>query len=90
MILDVKTAFLNAPCKRDVYIELPDVDPLSASGLYVGKLEKALYGTRDAPMLWQGTLRAALVSMGFKETITIPGVYCHMSRDIELCAHVDD
>ena len=36
-----------------MYVELPLEDPLSASGRYVGKLERAMYGTRHAPMIWQ-------------------------------------
>ena len=90
LVMDVKTAFLNAPCRRDVYIELPDAGPLSGNGKYVGKLNKALYGTRDAPMLWQDTLRAALVGLGFVETLVMPGVFRHPVHELELSAHVDD
>jgi hypothetical protein len=49
MVLDVSCAFLYAPIKRRIYIELPEEDPQSSSGDVVGQLEKALYGTRDAP-----------------------------------------
>ena len=54
MLADVKTAFLNGDARRSLYVELPPEDPLSASGRYVGKLERALYGTRDSPVSWQG------------------------------------
>ena len=61
MLLDVKKAFLYGRIRRNVYIELPEEDPKSESGKYVGKLDKAMYGTRDAPAMWQehleGTLR---------------------------------
>ena len=54
MLADVKTAFLYGDAKRSLYVELSPDDPLAASGPYVGKLERAmLYGTRDAPMIWQ-------------------------------------
>ena len=52
MVLDVSCAFLYAPIKRTVYIELPEEDQKSQTGEWVGKLEKALYGTRDAPQAW--------------------------------------
>ena len=47
MLADVKTAFLY-DARRSLYVELPLEDPFSASGRYVGKLERAMYGTRDA------------------------------------------
>ena len=34
-----------------MYIELPTEDPASISGNMDGKLDKALYGTRDGPHL---------------------------------------
>ena len=49
MVCDVSCAFLYADIKRRVYIELPTEDPASINGNMVGTLEKALYGTRDAP-----------------------------------------
>ena len=60
MIVDVKKAFLYGKINRSVYIELPQEDPMSSSGLYVGKLVKAMYGTRDAPMVWQGEVRRTM------------------------------
>ena len=65
-------------------------DPLAASGLYVGKLERAMYVTRDAPMIWQDHLGKTLLVMKFKESVTHPGVFQHETRDIFLCVHVDD
>ena len=53
MLADVKTAFLYSDARRSLYVELPPGDPKAASGRYVGKLERAMYGTRDAPMIWQ-------------------------------------
>ena len=51
MLADVETAFLYGDAWRSLYVELPLEDPLAASGRYVGKLERAMYGTRDAPMV---------------------------------------
>ena len=51
LVMDVKCAFLYAPAKRKIYIELPSRDPRSSSGV-VGVLNRALHGTRDAPQLW--------------------------------------
>ena len=73
-----------------MYVELLPEDPLAASGRYVGKLERAMCGTRDAPMIWQDHLRKTLIDTKFKESATHPGVFQHETRDIFLCVHVDD
>ena len=68
-------------------MELPPEDPLAASGRYVGKLERASYGTRDAPMIWQEHPRETLHDVKFKKSVTHPGVFQHETRDILLCVH---
>ena len=90
MVADVKTAFLYGDARRSLYIELPPEDPMSKTGQYVGKLNRAMYGTRDAPMIWQDHLRQTLLALGFKESVTHAGVFEHAERDILLCVHVDD
>ena len=49
-----------------------------------------MYGTRDAPMIWQDHLRKTLLDMKFNESVTHPGVFQHETRDILFCVHVDD
>ena len=61
---------------------------MSASGRHVGKHERAMYGTRDAPIIWQDHLRETLLEMKFKESVTHPGLFQHETRDILLCVHV--
>ena len=70
MLADVKIAFLYGDARRSLYVELPPEDPLSASGRHVGKLERAMYGTRGAPIIWQDHLRETLLDMKFKESVT--------------------
>ena len=51
MRADVKTAFLYGDARKALYVELPSEDLMSASHRYVGKHERAMYGTRDAPVI---------------------------------------
>ena len=90
MLADVQTTFLYGDARRSLYVEVPLEDPSAASGRYVGKLERAMYGTRDAPMIWQDHLRETLLDMNFKESVTHPRVFQHDTTDILLCVHVDD
>ena len=89
MLLDVKCAFLYGYVKRDIYIELPPEDAAYKSGM-VGKLVKAMYGTRDAPLIWQETVEANMQSLGFLPSKLHPSVYFHRERGLRVLAHVDD
>ena len=51
MALDVSCAFLYADTARDLFIEIPEGDTRAGQPDLVGRLRKALYGTRDAPAL---------------------------------------
>ena len=91
MLADVKTALLYGDARRSLHVELPPEDPLSASGRYVGKLERAMCEIRDAPMTWQDPLRETLLGHEF-QGVCYPsrGVSTYEVRDILLCVHVGD
>nr|GFB73067.1 retrovirus-related Pol polyprotein from transposon TNT 1-94 [Tanacetum cinerariifolium] len=63
--IDVKTAFLYAPLKEEVYINQPDgfVDPYHPDKVY--RLKKALYGLKQASKAWYDELSKFLLSKGF-------------------------
>ena len=89
--LDVKTAFLNASVKEDIYVSVP-------KGMNVGagvvlKLNKALYGIKQAPHEWNNEINSFIHSLGFKQCIKDTCVYVKMSRTnniIILGLFVDD
>ena len=62
--LDVKTAFLNAEVKEEVFVEVPE--GLNAPPGTVMKLVKALYGIKQAPRAWNQCIDRYLKSMGFR------------------------
>ena len=82
MLLDVKSAFIYGTCRRSVYIRLPPEDTHASRGDCYGRLLKAMYGTRDAPQVWQDRLRLVMERL--------PGVYFNKSTGIEVATHVDD
>ena len=90
MVLDVKCAFLYGECRRRIYIELPRQDPRSGDGGTVGVLRKAMYGTRDAPQIWQKEVQKALEEVGFEMSILQPSVYFHKEKNMLVIVHVDD
>jgi hypothetical protein len=88
MVLDVKRAFLHGVATRLIYVELPDEE--SENGKYIGRLNKTLYGTRDAPVAWLRAVKADMEALGFLECKVTTGVYVHPTRDIRVVTHVDD
>ena len=89
--IDFSNAFVQAPMERDVYISLPqlftDLNGIPASQLCM-KLNKSLYGLREAPKLWSDHLAKALLRAGFKQSANDPGVY--YGRGMALAVYVDD
>ena len=75
--------------RRKIYIELPTSDPQHGSDK-VGLLRKALYGTCDAPQIWQFEVRRTLENLGFRRCALQPSVYIHDAKEILLVIHVDD
>ena len=88
MIADVTGAFLYGLMTRTVFIELPP--ELGGNGPMVGLLRKSLYGLRDAPLIWKRHLTGTLLTHGFQESPTMPGLLKHTERELKISVHVDD
>jgi hypothetical protein len=80
-VMYVKRAFLYGNIEEEIYIELPEEDAMKQKG-YVGKLKKAMYGTRSAPLIWQKVVMKKMKEMGFEVCGTTPCLYHHRDRDI--------
>jgi hypothetical protein len=65
-------------------------EPNPRGGKYVGKLVRALYGTRDAPLAWLTVVKSDMREMGFHECKVTNGVFTHPERGLRTVVHVDD
>ena len=81
LALDVSGAFLYAKTSRNLFIELPKEDKRSQNKNLVGRLLKALYGTRDAPQAWQKELTETLISLGFTQCHDYTHQYSTITRE---------
>jgi len=80
--MDVPTAFLNAVCKEDIYMKVPSGYPLPP-GINAGavlKLEKTLYGIKQAPREWNIEYNNAIVALGYTRLSSDTCVYVKRSR----------
>ena len=60
--IEVRRAYFHAAAKREVYIELPPED--TEEGM-CGRLDKSLYGTRDAAQNWEAAYTEFMLGIGF-------------------------
>ncbi|GJT46777.1 retrovirus-related pol polyprotein from transposon TNT 1-94 [Tanacetum coccineum] len=70
--MDMKTAFLNAILREEVYVSQPDgfVDQDNPNHVY--KLKKALYGLKQAPRAWYDLLSNFLLTQDFSKGTVDP------------------
>jgi hypothetical protein len=64
--MDVRSAFLNALIKEEVYVEQPPGFKSEKCPNHVYKLHKALYGLKQAPRAWYECLKDFLIENGFR------------------------
>ncbi|KAL1189087.1 Retrovirus-related Pol polyprotein from transposon RE2 [Cardamine amara subsp. amara] len=73
--LDVKTAFLHGELKETVFVSQPEGFEKKGSEGKVYKLNKALYGLRQAPRAWNNKLNCILMELKFEKCSKEPSVY---------------
>ena len=92
--LDYNTAFLNAKVEEEVYVKMaPGYEEFSNDGVpMVMRLLKSLYGLRQSPRCWYGTVDKHVVEIGFKSLKSDPCVYIYSEGGAiyVLTLYVDD
>jgi hypothetical protein len=82
---DVTNAFVHAALDREVYMRMPRGYQKRGTIL---KVQKALYGLRISPLLWQKEFTTTLKALGFEE---VPHEPCCLIKDgIIIFFYVDD
>jgi transposase InsO family protein len=71
---DAKTAFLNGELKETIYMKQPE-GFVDAKEELVCKLNKSIYGLKQAAKVWNEKLHGALTKLGFKQSTSDPCLY---------------
>ena len=79
--MDVKTAFLNGNLVEDVYMTQPD-GFLSANPNLVCKLQRSIYGLKQASRRWNLRFDETIKEFGFSQNVDEPCVYKKASGSI--------
>ena len=92
--LDYNTVFLNAEVEEEFYVKMaPGYEEFSNDGVPMAmRLLKSLYGFRQSPRYWYGTVDKHVVEIGFKSFKSDPCVYIYSEGGAiyVLTLYVDD
>ena len=66
--LDINNAFLNGTLTKDVFMTQPEGFIDKEKQNFVCKLDKSLYGLRQAPRAWYDRFKATLISWKFQNS----------------------
>lgn len=90
--LDVKTTFLNGEVDEELYIAQPEGYVVAGREKEVCRLNKSIYGIRQASRIWNMTLHSALLAFGLTQSTADPCIYSRIRGDeiIIIAIWVDD
>ncbi len=90
--LDIEGAFLKADLPHDLFIVTPSL--LNIPDHHIIRLNKSMYGLKEAPFLFGELLAKSLYSFGLQRSIIDPCLWVNQSDNfserIFICTHVDD
>ncbi|MBW0520293.1 hypothetical protein O181_060008 [Austropuccinia psidii MF-1] len=90
-MFDISGAYLNSPIEEEIYVKAPTELRPKLKGK-VMKLNKALYGTKQAARCWWLFFKSIMASMGLVEMEVEASLYVYKKGDsyIIIWMHVDD
>ena len=86
--VDVRKAYFHGIPTRAMFVRLPK--ELGLGSDMVARLDKCMYGTRDAASIWEGCYSDALVGMGFVAGGASPCCFFHPHWRVSIVVHGDD
>jgi hypothetical protein len=87
-------AFLNGVLDEEIYMEQPQGFINTGKETQVCRLKKAIYSLKQASCAWNSNIHAALIKLGFKQTVADAGVYIMHQREgdgpLYVILYIDD
>jgi hypothetical protein len=87
---DVETAFLHGEMDADVYVRQVSGFEVPGKENWVWKLNKSLYGMKQAPRMWKKHLTTTLKTLGLSPSIMDDALFFNADRTLFLHIYVDD
>ncbi|MBW0547319.1 hypothetical protein O181_087034 [Austropuccinia psidii MF-1] len=87
---DIETAFLHGEMDAVVYVKQVKGFEVPSKEGWVWRLNKLLYGTKQAPWIWKLKLAQVLRDLGMTSTQADDSLYSNAEKTMFLHMHVDD
>jgi transposase InsO family protein len=89
--VDISHAYLNGILEEEIYMQQPEGFEVGGPE-YVCRLNKSLYGLKQAGRVWNKALHSVLTSMGFSRVQSDHGLYTLLKGDVRvfMTVFVDD
>lgn len=88
--LDVTTAYLNGTLQEEIYMEQPEMFPEKGKENCVCKLNKTIYGLKQAGREWNNCFDNFLQQTDLTRSKADPCIYYNLEEGILLGVYVDD
>src|SRR5215813_8861680 len=88
--VDVKTAFLYGKLDEEIYMEQPEGFQIKGSEKKVLRLQRAIYGLKQAALSWWKELCTSMRSMGLTPLSSDAGIFIHKKKQVYVIVYVDD
>lgn len=90
--LDVNNVFLQGLLSADVYMDQPPLFVDTDRTYYLSKLNKTIYGMKEAPRGWYNVLWFFLLECGFYNSVADTSLFMFQATGVILCVlvYVDD
>ena len=88
--VDVKNAYLNAPLENDIYVEQPFGYEKRSGDRLVCKLNKAMYGLKQAAKCWNDFLTGLMNKLGLRQFASDECIFSSKRNELIVGAYVDD
>ena len=88
--VDVKTAFLYGKLDEKIYMQQPEGFVQQGHEKLVLRLNRAIYGLKQAALAWWKELEASMKRLGFTWLHSDAGVFHHKQFNVVVIAYVDD
>src|SRR5271170_3302080 len=89
--LDVVSAFLYGKLDEEIYMEIPE--GIQAQGDKVIRLNRAIYGLKQAARAWWKQLATSMKNLGFQRCYSDSGVFVHRAKNNDIVIaviYIDD
>lgn len=87
---DFKTAFLNSNLNEEIYLKQPEGYVKDGNENKVYKLNKCIYGLKQAARMWNSTIDLVLQEIGFSKGNFDQCLYINKTKNMYILIFVDD